>query len=99
MSTPIKVKPATVNDTADGMPICKKFNDARGCTGNRTCPMGKAHVCDVLLLTGTVCGSKNIQGLSTTHPHMPALNCEATLVSAAAVISIRKPLAQRKDAL
>ena len=44
----------TAQKTADGTPICKKFNDQRGCQ-TRSCKY--SHVCDVLLSSGGPCGS------------------------------------------
>ena len=39
----------TCAKTESGTNICKAWNDARGCSGQR-CPKGKAHVCDIKLL-------------------------------------------------
>ena len=43
-------------------PICKPFNDPRGCklTPKGKCPQGKAHVCDMIKADGSAC-------LSTKH--------------------------------
>ena len=57
-SSAIKVKPATANHLFSGVEICKRWNDARTCNKGR-CPKGKAHVCDVLLQSGAVCGSSH----------------------------------------
>ena len=40
---------ATCAKTESGTNICKAWNDARGCSGQR-CPKGGAHVCDIKLL-------------------------------------------------
>jgi hypothetical protein len=37
------------------MPICKPFNDGRGCP--KKCPKNQAHVCDVILPDGSACHS------------------------------------------
>ena len=42
----------TGHESANG-PVCKEFNDTRGCT-NAACP--KQHVCDVMLASGRICG-------------------------------------------
>ena len=46
----------------NGKPICKPYNDGRGCA--RTCPQGHAHVCDVEV-NGKACGFSN--HCRTTH--------------------------------
>ena len=58
LATPSKVarKEKTVNEYK-GRPICKKRNDNRGCS--EPCPDKKLHVCDVRLLSGQACGSKD----------------------------------------
>ncbi len=45
----------TANTTARGDPICKKYNDVRGCPP--PCPDRKKHVCDAMLPNGKVCGN------------------------------------------
>jgi len=45
------------NTLPSGAPLCKKFNDRRGCGKN--CPDQKAHACDVTLQSGSACGRKD----------------------------------------
>lgn len=45
---------ATATHTSGGSAICKAWNDSRGCS--KPCSQGRAHVCDVVLLKGSVCG-------------------------------------------
>lgn len=45
---------ATATHTGSGSSICKSWNDSRGCS--KPCSQGRAHVCDVVLLKGSVCG-------------------------------------------
>jgi hypothetical protein len=55
-----KAKPGTAKTLPDGKIICKKFNDARGCTS--TCPSGHSHVCDILISTtngARACGARH----------------------------------------
>ena len=54
--TAVKVKPATGTSLPSGVQICKRWNDARGCPGRKR-SQGKAHVCDVLLASGSICAS------------------------------------------
>eukprot|EP00435_Cladocopium_sp_Y103_P070344 s48_g35.t1 len=71
-SSAIKVKPATANHLPSGVEICKRWNDARTCKGR--CPKGKAHVCDVLLQSGAVCGSSH----HCRNEHDPGAHGEVT---------------------
>jgi hypothetical protein len=57
-----RAKWVTSTQLANGSKICKRFNDQRGCAGR--CPRGEAHVCDVTLVSGKVCGAKD-HGRST----------------------------------
>ena len=52
-----KAKPATGATLPSGVKLCKRWNDARGCSSGGKCERGDAHACDVLLLTGAVCAS------------------------------------------
>jgi hypothetical protein len=45
---------ATATHTGSGSSICKAWNDSRGC--GKPCSQGRAHVCDVVLVKGSVCG-------------------------------------------
>ena len=40
-----------------GKQICKRWNDNRGCSSEKSCPSGGKHVCDVLKPNGQPCGS------------------------------------------
>lgn len=73
-STPsaLKVKPATANHLPSGVELCKRWNDARGCT-KTPCPKGKAHACDVLLVTGLVCASTS----HSRNEHDPGVHGQA----------------------
>ena len=48
-----KVRTATTFQSAE---LCKKWNDQRGCPGEKEC--GKTHRCDVIKADGNTCGSK-----------------------------------------
>ena len=42
----------------EGQEVCKPYNDDRGCTSEASdCPLGRAHVCDVMTPNGKPCGS------------------------------------------
>ena len=56
-ATPAKIKPATGTVLPSGKELCKRWNDARGCSGGGKCERGKVHACDVMLLTGAICAS------------------------------------------
>ena len=45
---------ATATHTGSGSVICKAWNDSRGCS--KPCSQGRAHVCDLILMKGSVCG-------------------------------------------
>lgn len=59
---------ATATHTASGSSICKAWNDARGCS--KPCSQGRAHVCDTVLLKGSVCGRSD----HNRRGHNPALH-------------------------
>ena len=48
----------TLCSVYNGVPICKRSNDSRGCTAReQDCPRQRAHVCDVEV-NGEACGSR-----------------------------------------
>lgn len=48
---------STCKETAQGVLLCKAFNDKRGCQS--TCPRGQVHACDIRLeASGQACASK-----------------------------------------
>ena len=49
--------PGAVYSSSNGSAICKLFNDRRGCA--TLCVKGKAHVCDLKLMSGNVCGKNH----------------------------------------
>ena len=51
-------KVGTCTHNSNNQPLCKKYNDSRGCKSS--CPDGKVHGCDVRLAkSGQACGSKS----------------------------------------
>ena len=47
----------TCSHTSAGVPICKRFNDPRGCA--QACPSGSAHCCDVQMRSGAPCSRRD----------------------------------------
>ena len=60
LQSPVKTEGAhkkrKLCDEFKGKPICKAFNDARGCAAG-SCPKGMAHVCDMQRPDGSPCRS------------------------------------------
>ena len=53
----------TATTLKGGRPICKAFNDDRGCTERADqCPRGAAHVCDILFPDGRICAGEHPRG-------------------------------------
>ena len=51
-----KQRVKTVTQSSDGVQVCKRYNDHRGCT-TKQCQF--AHICDVLLENNAMCGGKH----------------------------------------
>ena len=61
----LQPSPPTASHDAGGLQICKAWNDNRGCK-RKGCPMGRAHVCDMIKKNGKPCLSKQHNRLN--HP-------------------------------
>ena len=61
----INGKATHVTHDAGGLAICKAWNDNRGCK-RKSCPHGRAHVCDMIKKNGQPCLSK--QHCRMNHP-------------------------------